>query len=204
MFINIVNLDANPQVINSFDRGGLTKHAYKYTSEELDKVDRTIPTLYVGYELAKSIYPDLDPIEHRLSDTEFWCFSVKESATYFMYMFKKFIEDIPNALIKNIHYTALDPLFIDIDKVFEVDSFDVAYARNNHIFFSKGKETYGFNLDFFEGIGDKSIIIDKLTSKCNRLIGDKDERVYNFFVDTFKFDPVVVERYIPYLINLKR
>jgi hypothetical protein len=204
MFINIVNLDANPQVINSFDKGGLTKHAYLYTSEELEKVDKTIPTLYVGHGLAKSLYPDIDPIQHRLSDTEFWCFSVKESPTYFMYMFKKFLADVPQALIRNLNYTVLDPLFMDIEKVLKEDKFDVAYARNNHIFFSKGKNTYGINLDFYEGIGKKKYIIDQISVKCNRLIGDKNQKVYNFFVDTFKFDPTTVERHIPYLVNLKR
>jgi hypothetical protein len=204
MFINIVNLDATPQVISSFDKGGLTKHAHLYTEEELHKVDKTIPTLYVGWELALKLYPELDAIEHRLSDTEFWCFSVAESPTYFMYMFQKFLADVPNTLVKNINYTVLDPLFIDIESVLQEGGFDVAYARNNHIFFSKGKNSYGLNLDFYKGIGKEKYIVDQISSKSNRLIGDKNERVYNFFVDTFKFDPATVERHIPYLINLKR
>jgi hypothetical protein len=206
MYINLVNLDVNEQVLNSLDSGNITQYAFYYNALELDKINKDLPTLYVGSKVAKILYPDLDPTEHRLSDTEFWCFSMEESATYFVYMFKKFLEDVPEALIKKVKYKPIDPLFNqNLMSVVKGKKLDVIYVRGNHMFISCGYETYGLNIDFFEGIGmGREYLGTTIRPMASKWLIDVNDKIFNFFTDTFKYDPITVERYIPYLINLKR
>jgi hypothetical protein len=203
MFINVVNLSEVTQVTKSTDTGKLLNYANLYRKDELALINKQIPTLYVGSELAESIYPDLNPIEHRLSDTEFWCFSEEESTTYYIHMLRKFLADVPDGLVRNLTYKVIDPIFKDPLLNLKGVNLDVVYHRNNHIFFSKENMVYGINLDLLDGLGKKEHVQALIYKQGRRLVKDDNNKIFSFFVNTFKFDANIVERYIPYLINLK-
>jgi hypothetical protein len=180
----------------------ILKYVNFYNSEEIESVDKRLPTMYVGFEYTKSLYGDIDILNSRITNKEYWTFSPKESMIHFLDRSREFVKLIPKSLVVDINYVSLNPFFTEGDiteKVAHVlGESKVVYKQNDSYFVYSGDTVYGIHGGFME------VFEQEIPEFNSRLLDDKDNRIYEFFVNVFGYDPYTVQRYIPYLVTLKK
>jgi hypothetical protein len=207
MFANIVNFTGKRGVIMGVSESNILKHVYYFDKSQIDEVNLSLPTMFVGYEFTKGIFGDIDILSPKVDGKIYWTFSPEESMMHFLDRAALFVESIPDALVDGLEYTSLDPIFRGeglserIDNV--INGTELGYYRNNHYFlYSKGK-VYGLPMALLQVYGFDTDHINNMLSH-KKIITDPENKVFNFFITVMNYNRDLVERYIPYLITLKK
>ena len=83
--------------------------------ETMDAIIHGLPTLIVGWDIVKTIEPEVDFITRKLSDNIFWTFKKTERRDIFENDLYDFIHHSYNLLIKDLDYK-----FIDLIRCFQL------------------------------------------------------------------------------------
>lgn len=156
---------------------------YNIVSKKEDLIDN-IPTLVIGWEFTKALYPNANITTWEIDDKTYWTFGNRERRQRYEENLKKFMDLALNKLVKSINYkyinvskeskygeeTALEFLlnnFIDIN----------IYINNDMVYVSgkKGVVVYGFSLRDYEYLGyDKKNIFKKIYESNVNIIKASD------------------------------
>ena len=109
--IDNIKVDENFNVVDSFD-----------------KIIEGIPTLVIGIDSATQSYGDLNYIDRKINDLNYWTFSKKEKRVLFEEDLFYFIENSYKHLTNTIEYIFVDVILFNerkIKKIFDkIKSFD--------------------------------------------------------------------------------
>jgi|LakMenEpi03Aug12_release.lakeMendotaPanAssembly.Ray.scaffolds.fasta_scaffold318763_2 hypothetical protein len=74
------------------------------------KINTDLPTLIVGYELVKEIYPDFNILDNYLGNNIYWTFKKTEKRDKFEYDLNWFISKVYKDLTNELIYIFIDPI----------------------------------------------------------------------------------------------
>jgi hypothetical protein len=170
-------------------------------------IDKNIPTLIVGWEKVKELYPNQDILDNRINDDLYWTFSKREKRYQYEKDLNNFINNVIKGIEKNVNYHFFNYLLAVEDKR---DSF-INYIQNSESsIYYNSKFLYIYNPDDLITIGvslkdvkyvgiNIKFFIEKLTSGnkiISNNINDIGEDAFFIVKDNVKFVP-----YLNYLKN---
>lgn len=196
MIGNIVTLDKikvddNFNVVNSFN-----------------EVIEGIPTLVVGTNNANDSYGNLNYIDRKIDDLNYWTFSKKEKRGLFEEDLFYFIENSYKNLTNRLEYIFVDVILFDDEKIKKI--FDKIESYKDNISFLTDKMLYIYSDKYIFGIDLRQIEyirgdIDKFIKKVKRF--SKDFLSNNEILIEYKNNLGMLEdelKYIPVLYSMRR
>jgi hypothetical protein len=170
---------------------------------EYDSLDKTLPTLYVGWSFMKACNPSNEIIQNAdilrkkiVGNELYWEFSFEESKPSHVKGVESFVNLAPQYYFPpKYNYINLDPVFfqiVDVQDLFDVlpKKIDKYYIfKNSMMYLLSDKKIYGINLDmyrFFKFDIDKMMIeLERLTFNGNSenydCINDLDGTIYQSY-----------------------
>lgn len=150
--IDNIKVDENFNVVDSFD-----------------KIIEGIPTLVIGIDNATQSYGDLNYIDRKINDLNYWTFSKKEKRGLSEEDLFYFIENSYKHLTNTIEYIFVDVILFNerkIKKIFDkIKSFDknISFLTDKMLYIYSDKYIFGFDLRQIKFInGDVDKFIDKI------------------------------------------
>lgn len=196
MIGNIVTLDKikvddNFNVVNSFN-----------------EVIEGIPTLVVGTNIANDSYGNLNYIDRKIDNLNYWTFSKKEKRGLFEEDLFYFIENSYKNLTNRLEYIFVDVILFDDEKIKKI--FDKIESYKDNISFLTDKMLYIYSDKYIFGIDLRQIEyirgdIDKFIKKVKRF--SKDFLSNNEILIEYKNNLGMLEdelKYIPVLYSMRR
>lgn len=125
---------------------------YYNSSEEI--IDKSLPILYVGYDLVKELGFKVDTTCRKISDNVFWTFNKNESNKYFVKDLYDFIIYSHYNKIKPTIYTFINPFksYSDLKRILNFinryNNYKTVITDTNMIYFSSDHLIFGFDLNF--------------------------------------------------------
>lgn len=185
----------------------ITKYRYEKFSDfvlvtdSLTNVDLSLPTLIVGWEEAKSFFPEANILNHTIKDDIMWTFSPRERRNEYERDCEEFKRRTIKVLSKKINYKYFNIFAESCDNIKKVIRYikkkqSIIFVTYNMLYLLYGEKIIGFSLDDAEYIGIKKEKIINLI-KGNKLIfnnsflGEIDKRTF--------YDNNVI---VPYLYSL--
>lgn len=167
---------------------------YFDTSIEYDKLDKTLPTLYVGWSFMKSCNPDNQIIQHAdilkkkiITNELYWECSFEESKSSHVKGVDNFINIAPQFyFLPKYSYINLDPVFFqlkDIDDLMDVlpKQIDKYYLfKNSMLYILSDNKIYGINIDMYRFF---KFDIDDLMKKLEMLTFNGNSEYYSYVND---------------------
>lgn len=177
-------------------------------TNEFSTINRNIPTLIVGWNTVKQLYPNQNILDFKINDTTFWTFSKREKRYQYEKDLDFFMKKVINDLNDKINYRFFNYALSALDKR---DSF-VTYVKNggNSIYYNsrflyvyniKDNITIGVSLTDLAYIGiNTKEFISNLNTKDNIMC----DNLKCIDTDSFSLikDNVKVIAYLNYLKNI--
>lgn len=191
---------------NIVSKSNLNIDKYFNVVESIDDIIHDLPTLVVGWDVVKTINPDADFIDKKLSNDIFWTFKKTERRDIFEEDLYNFIQYSYNILIKEIKYQFVD--FIQLDKIEIKDLFNqiknqksTSYFYNDMIYIHNEKTIYGIDLKLVKYLDfDLTKTINKIKNYSNVFLIDDDIIIeYKDIIDMLDNEV----KYIPYLYSIE-
>lgn len=161
-----------------------------------------LPTLVIGWELTKSLYPQASILKKEITDNVFWTFSKSEKRTIFEKDLNEFIKKSYEDYVKNIKHTNIDPIIYKIKDTEELINKikavagDFAYLYVNKVVYVYNNfNIFSIDLEQLDFIGfDKEKVLNELEE--NIIYFEKKNKLINF-KNELKYLNI---KYIPYLM----
>lgn len=169
--------------------------------EDYLKSDNDLPTLIIGWELAKSNFDKASILKKKITNNLYWTFSTSEKRGVFEEDLKKFIKRSYDDFIKGIKFLNIDPIIFKINTTEEfieklkslaggfayLYSDKVVYVYHNFSLFSIDLE----QLDF---IGfDRKKVLSRMREDLKLFDGNEEKN----FKNELKYLNI---KYLPYLM----
>ena len=106
----------------------------------IDDIINGLPTLIVGYQETKNLFPDFDVTNMKVTNSVYWTPSKIEKRSQFEESIDKFIDLIFLDLVKDIKYIFVDPIQYYNRKLWKI--LRKIYSLNNPISFKYNKMIY--------------------------------------------------------------
>jgi hypothetical protein len=161
-----------------------------------------IPNLIIGWELTKTLYPEVSILRKKIKDNLYWTFSPIEKRSHFENDLKKYIDKSYKDYIIKIKFHNIDPIIYKINTVDELLSklsivaggFTYLYV-NKVVYVYHDFVIYSIDLELLDFIGfDRKIILSTLKETTN--FSDCSWELKNFKSELKYLDI----KYLPYLI----
>lgn len=175
--------------------------------ETMDAIIHGLPTLIVGWDIVKTIEPEVDFITRKLSDNIFWTFKKTERRDIFENDLYDFIHHSYNLLIKDLDYKFIDLIqlseqelkttFKEIKKSTKV----IGYIHENMLYIYTDNIVYGLDLKLVTYLEyNLSDILNKIKSYCSVFL-DNDEILieYKDIIDMLNNEV----KYVPFLYSIE-
>ena len=175
--------------------------------ETMDAIIHGLPTLIVGWDIVKTIEPEVDFITRKLSDNIFWTFKKTERRDIFENDLYDFIHHSYNLLIKDLDYKFIDliqlpeqelkTMFKEIKKSTKV----IGYIHENMLYIYTDNIVYGLDLKLVTYLEyNLSDILNKIKSYCSVFL-DNDEILieYKDIIDMLNNEV----KYVPFLYSIE-
>lgn len=171
----------------------------------IDDIINGLPTLIVGYQETKNLFPDFDVTNMKVTNSVYWTPSKIEKRSQFEESIDKFIDLIFLDLVKDIKYIFVDPIQYSNRKLWKI--LRKIYSLNNPISFKYNKMIYiyaenlifGIDLDLIQYMGGNILkIIEKIKSKSVLLEENKILIEYRNNVGVLS-DKI---RYLPFIYSI--
>ena len=155
-----------------------------------------IPTLVIGWEFAKTLYPNANIISWEIEDDIYWTFNNRERRQSYEEIIVKFKKLVVNRFIKSINYKYISIIDGDIQenalsfilneckgfKIYIYNNMVYATGKNSH---ERGNYVYGFSLVEYSYTGvDIKELFKKIYNSDIKII--KREDIPWNILDTFK------------------
>lgn len=184
-------------------------------SIEYDKLDKTLPTLYVGWSFMKSCNPDNQIIQHAdilkkkiVTNELYWECSFEESKASHVKGVDSFVNLAPQFYFApKYSYINLDPVFFNLRDVQDlmdvlpkqIESYYI--LKNNITYLLSGNKIYGLNLEMYRFF---KFNVDEIMSKLEIMTFNGNSEQYCCINDA---DGSIYEKYyriFPNFQQLKR
>lgn len=173
----------------------------------VNEIDKTIPTLIVGWDNVKRIYGDnISILNKQISENVFWTFSKTEKRIDYENDLLKFYSFIINKLNKDIKYSYFNILTSTFSKKKSFINFiknneqKIIYLKDNFIYIYFKKTVIGISLMDIEYFGiKKEKVLNEIKSNHNNII------LYNNDFLSFRMKTFITNNNIlvPYLYYIK-
>ena len=165
-----------------------------------DDLDKSLPTLYVGWVFMKNcnlnneIIQNADILEKRIiSNKLYYEFSFSENKASHVKGVDNFTSLVPRRYFKpNYHYVNLDPVFFQIKDVEGIikllpENIDRVYNyKNEMVYILNENKIYGINLKMFDFfLINTSDLLIKIGSRIKSTISDIDGSYYQSYYKIF-------------------
>lgn len=155
-----------------------------------------IPTLVIGWEFTKTLYPNANIISWEIEDDIYWTFNNRERRQSYEEIIVKFKKLVVNRFIKSINYKYISIIDGDIQenalsfilneckgfKIYIYNNMVYATGKNSH---ERGNYVYGFSLVEYSYAGvDIKELFKKIYNSDIKII--KREDIPWNILDTFK------------------
>lgn len=174
---------------------------------EYDKRSGDVPTLLVGYHNVKHHHPNMDILDRKLSDTEYWTFLKSEYVSYYSCDTYDFIKQCYNKFISDVSYFFVDIILSDDEKIKKIlKEFSnhkgtlTSFKEGDRLYVLCDKIIFGFNLYQIRFLKkDESKFINRIKSLSENFIDSMDsvKDVILPFMEFYNEDI----KYIPYIIS---
>lgn len=161
---------------NIVNKGKPIEEGIFFETDDMSKIDPSLPTLIIGWTNTVKAYPNTDILDWKINDNVFWTFGKRENNSQFQKRVNDFKELCFDFLREHVKYTFINVLTIsELDKkrlneFLKTPTRKVFYLCNNMLFFSgeKSYEVYGISLDdiLYKG-GNPHLFVSKLKIKQN-------------------------------------
>lgn len=191
---------------NIVSKSNLNIDKYFNVVESLNDIIQGLPTLVIGWDIVKTIEPNADFIDKKLSKDIFWTFRKSERRDIFEEDLYNFIQYTYNLLVKDIKYQFVD--FIELDKNETKDVFNqiknkksISYFYNNMVYIHNEKTIYGIDLKLVKYLDfDVNRTINKIKTYSTVFLSDSDIIIeYKDIIDMLDNEV----KYIPYLYSIE-
>jgi hypothetical protein len=154
---------------------------YNIVSKKEDLIS-DIPTLVIGWEFTKKMYPNANILDWKINDLIYWSFNNRERGQRYEETVIKFREYVIKNLVKNTKYKFINVLLNDNKEglnylLDNIENLKI-YLNNDIIYITDhlGKWVYGYSLRQFEYLGiDRKIILHKIYKSNNKIINVNDD-----------------------------
>lgn len=180
-----------------------------FTELPSDGVD--VPVIYIGMDKTGRILEDrgvdINLIDRRISDNEFWTFTKKEHRTYHatdLIDFRSYCYDL---VIREVKYEFIDPLLMTEDahdKLFaKIKNSEHLISINvgDMVFLFNGDITYGMNILFYQFMGvDRERFLNRVKKISTDFLNTEEILIeYNDFMGEYEDEFM----YIPFIYSVK-
>lgn len=193
-------------IANIVTNSNINVDKYFKVSDSLNNIIQDLPTLIIGWDIVKTINPDVDFIDKKLSDNIFWTFKKTERRDIFEEDLYNFTQYTYNLLVKDIKYHFVD--FIELDKNEIKDVFNriknkksISYFYDNMIYIYSEKTIYGIDLKLVKYLDfDTTKTINKIKNYSTVFLSDSDIIIeYKDIIDMLNNQV----KYTPYLYSIE-
>lgn len=169
-------------------------------------VNNEEPSLIIGWEKVKSIYPNVDILNKKINENTFWTFSKRERRNDYESDLDKFFDFTLDRIKKHINYKYFNIVLssfrkkVNFIKLIDNDNKKLIYIENDFCYIYYRNMIIGFNIDDLVIFGiNKDKIIERLFKN------KKNIRVLNdLFIPKFIKKRIINDRMlVPYLASYK-
>lgn len=141
--------------------------------KNIDSIIPNIPTLIIGWDLAKSLFPDASILEWKINDSFYWTFAKRKRRNRFENDILKFKEIAIDTILKKVNYQFMDVLTMeniekkDFFSLLKDDSSKISILKDDMIFilYLKTNTIYGISLKDIDYKGNnRKIFLKQLYS----------------------------------------
>lgn len=173
----------------------------------LDDIINGLPTLIVGWDIVKTINPNADFIDKKLSEDIFWTFKKTERRDIFEDDFYNFNEFCYKLLIKDVQYRFIDLIQINENELKNIFKFIkktenvIGYLYNNMLYIFVQNTIYGIDLNLIKYMDyNTDDVLSKIKSYCSVFLDDKGILIeYKDVIDMLNNEV----KYIPFLYSIE-
>lgn len=191
---------------NIVSKSNLNIDKYFNVVESLDNIIQGLPTLIIGWDIVKTINPNADFIDKKLSNDIFWTFKKTERRDIFEEDLYNFIHHTYNRLVNDIKYQYIDFIQLDEDEIKEIfnqikNKKSITYFYNNMLYIHNEKTIYGIDLKLVKYLDfDTTKTINKIKRYSKVFLTDNDIIIeYKDIIDMLDNEV----KYIPYLYSIE-
>lgn len=194
-------------IANIVTNSNIIVDKYFNISNSLDNIIQDLPTLIIGWDIVKTINPDVDFIDKKLSDNIFWTFKKSERRDIYQEDLYNFITYCYKNLIKDINYSFIDLITLTDSEIKE--SFNnikkckksATYQYNDMIYVYCDNTIYGIDLKLVKYLDyDVKKTIEKI--KKNSFVFLSGDQILIEYKDIIEsLDNEV--KYVPYLYTIE-
>ena len=194
-------------ISNIITKANLELGDYINVNKTIENIDTKIPTLIIGWETTKKLFPNANILNKHISDTISWTFSNREKRQEYEPDLNKFLKLSFERLDKDVKYIYFNVLTNKLSKIkgligyINSQTTKVIYVSDKNIYIYDGKQVIGISLSDLEYYGFKRDRIIKFISKnVNNKVITND----NFI--NWKIKRIIGDnnKLIPYLYSLKQ
>ena len=173
----------------------------------LDDIINGLPTLIIGWDIVKTIDPNVDFIDKKLSEDIFWTFKKTERRDIFEDDFYNFNEFCYKLLIKNVQYRFIDLIQINENELKNIFKFIkktenvIGYLYNNMLYIFVENIIYGIDLNLVKYMNyNTDDVLSKIKSYCSVFLDNKEILIeYKDVIDMLNNEV----KYIPFLYSIE-
>ena len=174
---------------------------------EIDLVsDKEKPILIIGYNEAKSIYPNISILDKKISNNIYWTFSKTEKKYEYDKDIKLFYDYVISSAIKNIEYYYINILklkYNNIKKIINIlnnNKKKYIYINNNILYIYYNNYILGLSLEMTDYLGiERNKILNKIKRNSENIIKYSDS-----FLDLSLKKVINNKKYVmPYFMSIQ-
>ena len=133
-------------------------------------VENRIPTIIIGWDLTKTLFPDTSILSKKVKENIYWTFSPTEKRSLFEDDLKKFIEKSYKDFVKDIKFYDIDPILFKVNNISEylqkikivANGFTYLYV-NKIVYVYNNFTVYSIDLELLDFIGfDRQMVLSLL------------------------------------------
>lgn len=163
---------------------------YNVVSKKDDLIDN-IPTLVIGWELTKTLYPEANIISWEIDDNTYWAYGNREHRQRNEETLKKFKDMAINKFIKSIRYKFIN-IAVDDNNIASLEfllnncsvnvyiSNDIIYVSSSNSQLTNYTWVYGFSIRDYEYLGfNRKDLFNKIYKSRANIISTKDSLTWD-------------------------
>jgi hypothetical protein len=179
-----------------------------FITEDINAIDKTIPTLLVGWAIVKEFYPEQDILNPHINEMTSWTFSKREKRYRYEEDIEKFMEKCVDKMKENVNYKFFNYLTASPEKRKNFLNFTnrggcyiYHNARFLYVYSPNSKMTIGLSLTDLKYVGIKiKSFISMLNIDGNNAIINNLDFITEQSLTLIK-DNIKVAAYLYYLKN---
>ena len=192
-------------IANIITNSNINVDKYFNIVNSLDNIIPNLPTLIIGWDIVKTINPDADFIDKKLSENIYWTFKKTERRDIFESDLYDFISLSYQNLIKDISYHFVDFIQdLNVRTTFKgilKDKQKITYQHQSMLYIYSDKIIYGIDLNQGSYLEyDTEMILHKIKITSKTFLDDKIITEYNDIIEMLD-NQIKYIQYLYYIEN---